>query len=148
MSYCLKWLPSERGVDSGVLSANAKSIALKEKTKLLCIKLAQMDDEEDLAHSVSLGDGEKFQGRYKRLAPFQDDQKIWRVGLRLREYTPFTLDHKPPAFLPRNSRYTRLLMEESHAKKHSGVDETVAQFRMNGFWTVQAAKLAKVIRSK
>ena len=70
------------------------------------------------------------------------------MGLRLREYTPFTLDHKPPAFLPRNSRYTRLLMEDSHAKKHSGVDETVAQFRMDGFWTVQAAKLAKVIRSK
>ena len=116
MSYCLKWLPDERNVNLEVLSANVKSIALTEKSKMLCIKLAQMDVEEDLQLSVSTGDGEKVQGRYKRLAPFQDDQKIWRVGLRLREYTPFTLDHKPPAFLPRNSRYTRLLMEDSHAK--------------------------------
>ena len=39
-------------------------------------------------------------------------------------------------------------MEQTHLKKHSGIDETVAQFRMQGFWTVQATRLAKAIKSK
>ena len=67
--------------------------------------------------------------------------------MRIREYVPFTRNHKPPAFLPRHSRLTFLLMEQAHRKKHSGVSETVAQFRMMGYWAPHAQKLAKSIRN-
>ena len=53
-----------------------------------------------------------------------------------------------PMFLPPASRLTLLLMIEAHEKKHSGIAETLAQFRMSGFWTTQAAKLAKSIKTR
>ena len=101
-----------------------------------------------LANSISSEDGSKVHGIYKRLAVFKDEEDIWRVGLRMKEFTPFTYDQKAPVFLPRNSRLTMLLMEESHRYKHSGVSETVARFRMLGYWTPQAAKLAKQIKNR
>ena len=64
------------------------------------------------------------------------------------DYTPFTGDKKAPAFVPYDSRFTLLLMEQAHKRKHSGVEETVCQFRMSGFWTVRASKLAKKVKSK
>ena len=84
-------------------------------------------------------------GRYKRLALFKDDLGIWHVGLRMKEYTPFTADKRTPAFLPKYSRLTQLLMERAHRVKHSGVDETVTQFRLMGYRTTEATKLAKVM---
>ena len=39
-------------------------------------------------------------------------------------------------------------MEDAHRKKHSGVEETLAQFRMMGYWCSQARKLAKSVKSK
>ena len=86
--------------------------------------------------------------KIQKIAPFEDDEGIWRVGLRLRDYAPFTVDKKPPMFLPNRSRLTLLLMEHAHQQKHSGVEETVARFRMNGFWTTQAGKVAKSVKAK
>ena len=65
----------------------------------------------------------------------------------MREFTPFTSDEKAPAFIPRSSRLAALLMTQAHYKKHSGIEETVAQFRLSGYWTTEAAKLARHIKS-
>ena len=101
-----------------------------------------MSEAEELKKSVSNG-SEKVHGKYRRLAVFEDEKGIWRVGSRLKEFTPFTVDQKPPVFLPRDSKLTTLLMEKAHRRKHSGVEETVTQFRLQGYWTTQASKLAK-----
>ena len=101
-----------------------------------------------MQQSLSSLDGGKVHGKYRRLSPFLDEDGMWRVGLRMREFTPFTWDNKPAAFLPSSSRLTLLLMTEAHEKKHSGVEETVAQFPMLGYWTTQAGKLAKSVKSK
>ena len=119
-----------------------------EKARMFLIKLVQQGEISELEKSSSHGQDMKITGRYKRLAPFVDEYGIWRIGLRLRDYTPFTSDKKAPAFVPYNSRFTLLLMEQAHRRKHSGVEETVAQFRMSGFWTIRAAKLAKLVKSK
>ena len=95
---------------------------------------------------MSVEKHQKVHGHYKRLSVFKDDLGIYRIGVRLREYTPFTGDKKAPAFLPRSSRLTLLLMEKAHRFKHSGINETVARFRMMGYWTPQASKLAKSIK--
>ena len=65
----------------------------------------------------------------------------------LREFTPFTLDRKPPALLPLDHRLTFLLMRDAHHIKHGGVSETVSQFRLSGYWTVKATQLARQIKS-
>ena len=86
-------------------------------------------------------------GKFKRLAPFKDELGIWRVGVRLREFTPFTIDNKPPVLLPHEHRFTFLAMREAHSKKHGGIQETVSQFRLDGYWTANANKLARKIKS-
>ena len=119
-----------------------------DKARMFLIKLVQRGEISELEKSSSQNQDMKTTGRYKRLAPFVDDWGVWRIGLRLRDYTPFTMDKKAPAFVPYDSRFTLLLMEQAHREKHSGVEETVARFRMMGFWCVRAAKLAKKVKSK
>ena len=56
------------------------------------IKLSQRGEEDELTRSVSNGE-DNVQGKYRRLAVYKDEENIWRVGSRLKEYTPFT-SHK------------------------------------------------------
>ena len=128
--------------DRGILTAHDVA-----RAKVFWIRFAQAKERGELIKSTSDTNSEKVHGRYKRLAVFEDEIGIWRVGMRMREYTPFTSDGKAPAFIPRNSRLATLLMTQAHNKKHSGIEETVAQFRLSGYWTTEAAKLARNIKS-
>ena len=101
--------------------------------KRFLLKFVQQDVSQELENSTSNEASQKVHGRFKRLSPFKDDNGIWRVGLCLREYAPFTADGKPPAFVPNDSRLVLLLMEQAHARKHSGVVDTTTQFRLNGY---------------
>ena len=96
------------------------------KSREFWLKFVQKDIQKELIKSVEHDELGKVRGQFKRLSVFKDDKGIWRVGMRLREYAPFTFDKQPPAFVPANSRFTLLLMEEAHRRKHSGVSETVA----------------------
>ena len=146
VAYMFKWRslrdPSVARIVPGVLTVKEIDLA-----KEFWIKYVQASEVEELKKSVSDGSG-KIHGKYRRLAVFEDEKSIWRVGSRMVEFTPFTLDQKPPAFLPRHSKFTVLLMEKAHRRKHSGVEETVAQFRLQGYWTTQASKLAKKVKSE
>ena len=97
--------------------------------------------------SISQSGDQKVHGKYRRLSLYKDTDDVWRVGFRMREFVPFTADKSPPAFIPRSSRLASLLMEQAHRRKHSGIEETVSQFRLQGYWTTDAAKLAKKIKS-
>ena len=59
---------------------------------------------------------------------------------------PFTQDSKPAILLPNGSRYTELAILQAHQRSHAGVESIVVQFRSNGYWVVQAGKLAKMIK--
>ena len=65
----------------------------------------------------------------------------------MRYFTPFTQDHRPAILLPNNCWCTELLMARAHRKGQVGAVVTVAKFRMAGFWTSKAGKLAKKIKS-
>ena len=127
----------------GVL--NCQDIA---KAKTFWIKVAQQKVSDELQKSTSSSKTLGLHGKFRRLSPFLDSEGIWRIGLRVREYAPFTVDGKPPAFLPHDSKLTKLIMEEAHSKKHSGVVDTVSQFRLMGFWTTKASCLAKAVKSR
>ena len=94
LGYVHKW----RSKSLNPTVKNMLSVEILQLARMTWIKFAQQELVEDLEASVSkIGDESKIHGRYKRLAPFKDQEGIWRVGLRLREFTPFTRDHKPPA---------------------------------------------------
>ena len=117
------WVSAQSGSSSstGVISKVEVNLAYT-----FWIKFAQKSVEKELQESIGQVEGVKIHGQFKRLSPFLDKSGIWRVGLRVREFTPFTKDNLPPAFLPRESRFTRLLMEQAHEKRHSGVEESVS----------------------
>merc|ERR1712030_8318 len=70
-------------------------------------------------------------GKFKRLAPWKDQEEVWRVGGRNRLTAPFTDDGKPVILLPANSRYTYLAMLAAHNKAHPGGQQTLVQFRQD-----------------
>ena len=135
LGYMYKWRSSVLK-ETNTASENILTVEVMSKARNVWIKFAQRTIDSDLRMSIKSKEHVKIHGRFARLSPFIDSDGIWRVGLRLREFTPFTQDHKPPAILPRKNRLTYLLMKDAHDKKHSGVTETVAQFRMLGYWSV------------
>ena len=147
VAYMYRWIPSCKSENS-LISPGILTVKEIEYARKFWIRFVQDDEQEQLQESTSTESGSKIHGRYKRLSPFKDDEGIWRVGLRMREYTPFTADGKPPAFLPHGNRLTSLLMEQAHSKKHSGIDDTVSQFQTMGYWTTKAANLARIIKSR
>ena len=147
VAYMLKWLSVLKSRKDESWIPGAKTAEDVKHAQVILIKMVQQDVAGELSDSVSQPNGQKVRGCFKRLAPFLDEQGIWRIGHRMKEYTPFTQDGKPPAFLPHKNRLTRLIMEHAHNMKHSGVEETVSRFRLLGFWTTQAGKLAKSVRN-
>ena len=91
---------------------------------------------------------DKGVGRFRKLAPICDEEGIWRVGSRIKNFVPFTVDNKMPIIIPPEHRITMLVMRDAHQFSHAGQDGTLTRFWSNGFWTLRAGHLAKSISSK
>ena len=104
------------------------------------MKLVKMAQEEMLDELKKGSDGS---GRYCKLAPECDENGVWRVGSRMKNFVPFTFDKKLPIILPHDSRLTALIMEDAHKFCHGGQDSTLSRFRSEGFWTLKGGCLAK-----
>ena len=147
VAYAFKWIQLVKREDTAEV-LNILSPNVLYKARLFWIKVAQRDLSQDVQTTKKLKSGKlEVEGRFQRLAPFEDTEGIWRVGVRIREFTPFTQDHQPPALLPYGHRLTFLLMRNAHEVKHGGVSETVCQFRLSGYWVVKANQLARKIKT-
>ena len=107
------------------------------------IKYAQKSSVKELQQASSEG-----KGRYRKLAPVLDDNGIWRVGSRMRNFVPFTFDGKLPAIIPNSHTITKLIMRECHLFGHYGQDGTLSRFRSQGFWTTAGGQLAKKVKNQ
>ncbi len=127
-----------------VKKVESKSISAKElkEAKYMLIKHSQCEIIPELKRAVEHG-----KGRYRKLAPVVDEDNIWRVGSRMKNHVPFTLDSELPVILSPKHRYTLLAMKDSHEFNHSGQDGTVSRFRMCGNWTIGAGRIAKAIKN-
>ena len=125
------------------VSSNFLSLEEVKRAKYVLIKYAQKELVTEL-HEAS----ESGTGRFRKLAPTLDDDGVWRVGSRLRNFVPFTVDAKLPVMLPPYHRITFLIMRESHQYCHAGQDGTLSRFRAEGFWTVRAGHLAKKAKTE
>ena len=111
--------------------------------KIDLVKFSQKGIVKELTEAAEEG-----KGRFRKLAPVVDQDGVWRVGSRLKNHVPFTLDGKLPAILPPDSRITLLIMRESHQFAHRGQDGTLSRFRSQGFWTVRGGQIAKQVKNK
>ncbi|XP_075977359.1 uncharacterized protein LOC142977365 [Anticarsia gemmatalis] len=79
-----------------------------------------------------------------KLHPYVNDKGIIRVGGRLKN-SILPPEMKNPAILPRDSRFTRLLVEQAHlATLHGGARLTLAYIRQR-YWIVGGNRLVKAI---
>ena len=111
------------------------------RAKQLLIKHTQKEIEPELKLALS------GKGRYRTLAPTLDEDGVWRVGSRVRQHVPFTLDSKLPVLLPTDHIITLQIMRNSHRHSHVAHDGTLCRFRMEGYWAVRAGVLAKKVAS-
>ena len=133
MKRVLAWI-LRLGAPSGPLLA----VELR-RAKHLLLMFAQKDIQSELLASVS------GKGRFRRLAPAVDEDGLWRVGSRIRQHVPFTLDSKLPVILPTKHLLTLQIMIASHNHSHVASDGTLCRFRMEGYWTVRAGVVAKKV---
>ena len=112
-----------------------------KQAKIQLVKFAQQGIADELKDAVDNG-----KGRFRRLAPEVDGDGVYRVGSRLKNHVPFTLDHQLPVLLPPDHRITSLVMEEAHQFSHLGQDGTLGRFRASGYWTVRGGQLAKKVK--
>ena len=130
-------------VKGGVHKPDSLSAQELAKAKSTLIKHVQKSMVVDLALAV-----EKGIGRYRKLAPSCDEDGVWRVGSRLKNFVPFTEDQQMPAILPPDHHVTLLIMRDAHLFAHAGFDGTLCRFRYNGYWTIRAGHLAKSVKNK
>ena len=105
------------------------------------IKYAQ----KELEVKLSLAD-QKGVVRFLKLALSLDKDGVWRVGSKLKNFVPFTVDNKMPVIIPPHHRITLLVMRDAHQFNHTGHDGTLSRFWAQGFWTVTAGHLAKKVK--
>ena len=105
--------------------------------ELFCIKHVQ----EELASQKD------FPSLSKNLDVFTDEDGIYRCRGRLHN-APLDYDTKFPILLPKNSRFTELLIIDCHAQvAHNGLAETLNQLRSR-FWVPKARQAIKRIISR
>ena len=112
------------------------------KSKKMIVKEAQREVEAELEMAAISGTG-----RFRKLAPVKDQEGIWRVGSRLRNFAPFTKDANMPQILPTQHRATLLLMYLAHQFSHSGQDGTLSRFHADGYWAVRAGHIARKVKN-
>ena len=126
------------GVPSGPLSYEEVKNA-----KRVLIRYAQKEIEPELMEASQSG-----KGRFRKLAPVVDEDGIWRVGSRMRNLVPFTVDSALPKIIPLHHKVTLLIMRDCHHFCHAGQDGTLSRFRAMGFWCVKGGCLAKKVKTE
>ena len=125
-----------------LLHVKPLNVSELKRARTLLIKFAQRELITELQRAVKTG-----KGKFKKLAPVEDEHGIWRAGSRMR-VVPFTIDAQLPALLPLNHRVTLLVMRCAHEHSHLAQDGTAARFRAIGFWTNRCGHLAKRVYEK
>ena len=82
------------------ITSDSLSAVELRNAKYMLIKYSQKELTDELRNAVESG-----KGRFRKLAPVLDDD-VWRVGARIKNHVPFTLDSKMPVILPPNHRFT------------------------------------------
>ena len=140
----MSWMIRSVLAINGIPITDSDTLTSKEiaRAKCLLIKYAQKSSVKELQQAT---DGK---GRYRKLAPKLDQDGIWRVGTRMRNFVPFTFDGKLPAIIPNDHTVTKLIMQECHLFGHYGQDGTLSRFRSQGFWTTRGGQLAKKVKNQ
>ncbi|XP_070519758.1 uncharacterized protein [Cardiocondyla obscurior] len=83
-----------------------------------------------------------YQNPLIKFTPVLDEKKLLRVGGRL-QHAAISFDSRNPILLPRNSHFTKLIVDTCHRRTlHGGVQLTLAAIRQQ-YWIIGAQTLVK-----
>ena len=81
------------------------------EARLVWVKFSQSRIKKDQQDSV-IKTGVKIHGLFIQMSPFEVENRVWRVGSRIGDFTPLTQNNKPAIILPNDCPYTYLLMKK------------------------------------
>ncbi|XP_076384102.1 uncharacterized protein LOC143261869 [Megalopta genalis] len=127
IEYCLRWKSSNK--EKGALSA------LELKNSRVCDTIIQLLQRVYFAEEIRcLTKNQTVKGKLQQLNPFLDDDRMLRVGGRLK-HSPMPFNQKHPLILPK-ARITSVIIESEHrAQLHAGVQTTLYAIRRR-YWPI------------
>ncbi|XP_078051509.1 uncharacterized protein LOC144477649 [Augochlora pura] len=136
MAYCLRWKSPNK--EKGALSA----LELKTARHTILRVLQRVYFAEEIRW---LAKGQTVKGKLQQLNPFLDEDRMLRVGGRLK-HSPMPFEQKYPLILPK-ARLTSLIIESEHrAQLHAGVQTTLYAIRRR-YWPIDGrSQIWKVIK--
>lgn len=103
------------------------------EARMQFVRLAQHDHYEEEGKSLAKGNEVHPKSKISSLYPFMDGTGTIRVGGRLQQ-SSFPFEVKHPVILPKNHRFSKLLVEEMHLQNcHAGPTLLTATINQN-YW--------------
>ncbi|GIX68454.1 reverse transcriptase [Caerostris darwini] len=144
ISWIKRFIYNLRNPDKRVGNLSAEEI---KESKFFLIKEVQLRSYEEEIQSLKGNRQIKKTSKIYNLCPYLDDINLLRIDSRLHQ-GEFSLNETNPILLPKNDRFSELLVMQEHLKLlHSGVSLTLAQLRKR-FWIPQGRQFIKRIISK
>lgn len=133
-------------------SVNKKQIGFLTHEELISsteflVKLSQKEAFSDEISSLAKNKEINRNSKLKSLSPFLDENKVLRVGGRLKN-SKLTHNSKFPMLLPAKHKLTDLIIEYEHKRTlHSGAQCTLAHVRQN-FWPLNGKQRVRSLIRK
>lgn len=139
-AYCQRFIDNIRPVRPK-FQPNCLTVLELRRALIFWIKIVQSGGFQKEVDRLSNNDPDRsiLKGDCKilNLNPFLDAEGVLRVGGRL-AHTELPYDTKHPIILPKNSRLTRLIIEDIHIRTlHGGAQVTLSSIRRR-FWILDA----------
>ncbi|XP_029664371.1 uncharacterized protein LOC115236213 [Formica exsecta] len=137
-AWCRRWLrrPLERlapDVRTNPAVQRVFRAAEVEEARLSWIRVIQAENFKAELAAIENGKPLPTRSKLTRLTPFRDPQGILRVGGRIKRAL-LSYDARHPIILPRESNFTRLIIEACHRRTlHGGVQLTLGSIRQE-YW--------------
>ncbi|XP_033118408.1 uncharacterized protein K02A2.6-like, partial [Anneissia japonica] len=87
----------------------------------------------------------EFDKKYATLGPRLREDEVIVVGDRIKNHVHFSYNHETVQLLPCDHPVTRLIVENVHAKGHTGISATVAKVRSH-YWVIRLRQLVKRVK--
>ncbi|XP_029054069.2 uncharacterized protein LOC114881433 [Osmia bicornis bicornis] len=109
------------------------SAADMERARIYCIQVTQSTFVKDELAALAKGTTLPSTHPFTRLTAYLDHQGIARVGGRL-QHSRLSHDGKHPVILPRDSRFSALLIDHAHRQTMHGGTQSILAFLRQRYW--------------
>lgn len=137
VAYCFRFISHLKHQDASTGPLSEKEL---ERALLYIVKAVQSEAFPEEINK--LHHGSRCPKSLQKLCPFLDSDDILRVGGRL-THADMSFSSKHPILLPRQHRFTQLLILHVHNKfHHPGVNTTIYLLQQN-FWVLSARRAVR-----